>query len=108
MYDKWQVWDSIQRIPMPLWKARDVIVWLEIECCMPMYAKSCVKSIKSGKIMLQLSDQDLNSALGITNVMHRLKLKMALDDYRYPERYRKSFFKLVVYLFFIACWYCNI
>jgi len=94
VYDKWQVWDSIQRIPMPLWKARDVIVWLEIECCMPMYSKNCAKNIKSGKIMLQLSDQDLGNALGITNVMHKLKLKMALDDYRYPERRNVKLSKL--------------
>ena len=53
---------------------------------MPMYAKTCAKNIKSGKIMLQLSEQDLSNALGITSAMHRLKLKMALDDYRYPER----------------------
>ena len=53
---------------------------------MPMYAKACAKNIKGGKVLLQLSDQDLAAALGITNAMHKLKVRMALDAYRYPER----------------------
>lgn len=86
MFDKWNIWDSIQRIPMALWKARDVIVWLEIECSMPMYTKNCSQYIKSGKVLLQLTEQELTNVLGITNHMHKLKLKLALDDHRYPDR----------------------
>eukprot|EP00794_Sanderia_malayensis_P015133 gene15133-16689_t len=94
MFDKWNVWDSIQRVPMALWKARDVTTWLQIECCMPMYVKKCTQYIKSGRVLLQMADQELNSILGITNTMHKLKLKLALDDHRYPDRKNISLSKV--------------
>ena len=52
---------------------------------MPMYAHMCFENIKSGKILLELSDADLEAGLAINKTMHRRKLRLAIEDYRNPE-----------------------
>ncbi|KAL3861124.1 hypothetical protein ACJMK2_007193 [Sinanodonta woodiana] len=68
------------------WKANHVLAWLEIVLNMPMYGKKCAANIKSGKVLLGLSDFELASALDIKNPMHRKKLRLAIEELRNPQQ----------------------
>ena len=56
----------------------------QVECQMPMYSQMCFENVKSGKVLLELSDSDLEAGLGITNIMHKRKLRLAIEEYRSP------------------------
>ncbi|GIY16845.1 hypothetical protein CDAR_460902 [Caerostris darwini] len=77
--------------PMQHWRAATVLAWLEITMDMPQYGAACAENIKSGKLLLELSDSELEEGLGITNVMHRRKLRLAIEEHRQPSlcRYPK-------------------
>lgn len=77
--------------PMQHWRAATVLAWLEITMDMPQYGTLCAENIKSGKVLLELSESELEEGLGITNVMHRRKLRLAIEEHRQPSlcRYPK-------------------
>ncbi|CAL1299325.1 unnamed protein product [Larinioides sclopetarius] len=77
--------------PMQHWRAATVLAWLEITMDMPQYGAACAENIKSGKLLLELSDSELEEGLGIANVMHRRKLRLAIEEHRQPSlcRYPK-------------------
>ncbi|XP_029007599.1 kazrin-A-like [Betta splendens] len=70
---------------MSQWRAGAVQAWLEVVMGMPMYTRACAENVKSGKVLLGLTDEDLELGLGITNPMHRRKLRLAIEDYRRAE-----------------------
>lgn len=74
--------------PMSLWRAGTVQAWLEVVMAMPMYMRACSDNVKSGKVLLGLSDEDLELGLGINSPMHRRKLRLAIEDYREAENGR--------------------
>ncbi|CAH1240176.1 KAZN [Branchiostoma lanceolatum] len=88
--DRLQVLEETRRLPMTQWKADHVLAWLEYTMCMPMYSKHCTENIKSGKVLLGLSDHELESGLGITNNLHRRKLRLAIEEHRTPEASKYS------------------
>ena len=61
-----------------------VLAWLEVECQMSMYSQMCYKNVKSGKVLLELTDAELQAVLGVGNTMHRRKLRLAIEEYREP------------------------
>lgn len=61
-----------------------VLAWLEVECQMSVYSQMCYENIKSGKVLLELTDAELEAGLGIANTMHRRKLRLAIEEYREP------------------------
>ena len=69
--EKKRVWELHKDIPMVCWKANMVLAWLEVECQMPMYSPMCYDNIKSGKVLLELNDTELEAGLGMGNIMHR-------------------------------------
>lgn len=98
--------------PMSQWRAGTVQAWLEVIMAMPMYIRSCSENVKSGKVrvgfcrevgtgcvstlvvailllflqvLLGLTDEDLELGLGVSSVMHRRKLRLAIEDYREAE-----------------------
>ncbi|XP_031423777.1 kazrin [Clupea harengus] len=73
-------------VPISLWKAATVHAWLDIVMAMPMYTRACSDNVKSGKVLLGLTDEDLERGLGITNPLHRRKLRLAIEDYRQAEQ----------------------
>lgn len=83
--EKKRVWELHKDIPMVCWKANMVLAWLEVECQMPMYSPMCYDNIKSGKVLLELNDTELEAGLGMGNIMHRRKLRLAIEDYRDPS-----------------------
>ncbi|KAK6321686.1 hypothetical protein J4Q44_G00086620 [Coregonus suidteri] len=78
-------WSSFGNMPMSLWKAGAVQAWLEFVMAMSMYIRACSENVKSGKVLLGLTDEDLELGLGISNPMHRRKLRLAIEDYREAE-----------------------
>ncbi|KAK9716745.1 SAM domain (Sterile alpha motif) [Popillia japonica] len=77
-------------IPMERWRAPTVVAWLEVALGMPQYSARCTENIKSGKVLLELSDFELECGLGITHPMHRKKLRLAIEEHRHPELIRYS------------------
>uniref|UniRef100_A0A7M4G362 Kazrin, periplakin interacting protein n=1 Tax=Crocodylus porosus TaxID=8502 RepID=A0A7M4G362_CROPO len=83
--DRLQQVELVRTTPMSHWKASTVQTWLEVVMAMPMYVKACAENIKSGKMLLTLSDEDLATELGVCNSLHRRKLRLAIEDYRDAE-----------------------
>ena len=83
--DKMKLVEQSRGCHMSTWKASQVLAWLEIIINMPMYGKMCAENVKSGKVLLGLSDSELGSALCITNPMHRKKIRLAIEEQRNPE-----------------------
>ncbi|XP_065339872.1 kazrin isoform X4 [Cloeon dipterum] len=75
-------------IPMERWRAPTVLAWLEIALGMPQYGPRCAENVKSGKVLLELSDVELEVGLGITHPMHRKKLRLAIEEHRHPSLVR--------------------
>ncbi|XP_035376207.1 kazrin, periplakin interacting protein b isoform X4 [Electrophorus electricus] len=71
--------------PMSLWKAGTVQAWLEVVMAMPMYIQACSENVKGGKVLLGLTDEDLELGLGVSTPLHRRKLRLAIEDYREAE-----------------------
>uniref|UniRef100_A0A3B4A9R3 SAM domain-containing protein n=1 Tax=Periophthalmus magnuspinnatus TaxID=409849 RepID=A0A3B4A9R3_9GOBI len=83
--DRLQQVELARTTPMSQWRAGTVQAWLEVVMAMPMYIRSCSDNIKSGKVLLGLTDEDLEVGLGVTSLMHRRKLRLAIEDYRDAE-----------------------
>ncbi|XP_046390832.1 kazrin isoform X3 [Ischnura elegans] len=75
-------------IPMERWRAPTVLAWLEIALGMPQYGPRCSENVKSGKVLLELSDVELEAGLGITHPLHRKKLRLAIEEHRRPALVR--------------------
>ncbi|XP_069893139.1 kazrin-like [Dipodomys merriami] len=83
--DRLQHVELVRSTPMSHWKAGAVQAWLEVVMAMPMYVKACAENVKSGKVLLSLSDEDLELGLGVCSSLHRRKLRLAIEDYRDAE-----------------------
>ncbi|CAG9768186.1 unnamed protein product [Ceutorhynchus assimilis] len=75
-------------IPMERWRAPTVLAWLEVALGMPQYGARCAENIKSGKVLLELSDLELECGLGIAHPMHRKKIRLAIEEHRHPALVR--------------------
>ncbi|XP_058830102.1 kazrin isoform X3 [Topomyia yanbarensis] len=75
-------------MPMERWRASQVLAWLEVALGMPQYSSRCAENVKSGKVLLELSDAELESGLGTSHPMHRKKLRLAIEEQRRPELVR--------------------
>ena len=54
---------------------------------MSQYVANTRDKISSATMMLALSEQDMEKKLGISNPLHRRKLKLALDYQKSPEEW---------------------
>ncbi|XP_061383822.1 kazrin isoform X3 [Danaus plexippus] len=82
-------------LPLSRWRAPAIIAWLELALGMPQYAAAVADNVKSGKIralngqvLLELTDTDLEVGLGVTQPMHRKKLRLAIEERRRPDLVR--------------------
>lgn len=83
--EKLELLQQAQNSPISQWRANQVLAWIEIEMNMPMYARACAENIKSGKVLLELSESELESALGIQRPLHRRKLLLAIEQRKHPD-----------------------
>ncbi|KAF2361126.1 Sterile alpha motif domain [Trinorchestia longiramus] len=82
---KLRLLEEAQHIPLERWKAPTVLAWLEVTLGMPQYGALCAENVRSGKVLLELSDHELESGLGIVHPMHRKKLRLAIEELREPR-----------------------
>ncbi|KRX81860.1 Kazrin-A [Trichinella sp. T6] len=73
-----------RNMPLSQWKLAHITAWLRLEMGMIHYVKAFESNVKSGKALAELSDFEMENTLGIANPMHKKKLRLALDEYRYP------------------------
>ncbi|XP_037831062.1 kazrin-A-like, partial [Kryptolebias marmoratus] len=83
--DRLQQAELTRNTCMSLWRAGAVQAWMEVVMGMPMYIQACSENVKSGKVLLGLTDDDLEIGLGISNPIHRRKIRLAIEDYRRAE-----------------------
>ncbi|XP_052753309.1 kazrin isoform X4 [Galleria mellonella] len=98
-------------LPLARWRAPAIIAWLELALGMPQYAAAVADNVKSGKIralngqvLLELSDADLEVGLGITQPMHRKKLRLAIEERRRPDLVRNPSIGQLTHAWVAAEW----
>ncbi|XP_034141991.1 kazrin isoform X2 [Drosophila guanche] len=86
--DKIRLLREASQLPMERWRATQVLAWLEVALGMPQYSGRCAENVKSGKVLLELNDIELEAGLGLAHPMHRKKLRLAIEEQRRPELVR--------------------
>ncbi|XP_053963017.1 kazrin isoform X2 [Anastrepha ludens] len=86
--EKLRLLRDASQLPMERWRASQVLAWLEVALGMPQYSTRCAENVKSGKVLLELNDGELEAGLGLVHPMHRKKLRLAIEEQRRPEMVR--------------------
>lgn len=68
------------------WTALQVKTWLESIGMLPFQVKNAMKTLKNGKSLLAMNDNELERTFALNNSMHRRKLRLAIDELKSPEK----------------------
>ncbi|RNA03807.1 kazrin-like isoform X4 [Brachionus plicatilis] len=68
------------------WSQQDIKNWLEKLGLPSIYVKNGLRHLTSGKMLINLNETDLEKLFQMANIMHKRKLKLALDELRYPDK----------------------
>lgn len=68
------------------WSTERCRYWLETIGMQPAQIKNSMKSIKSGKTLINMTDNELERAFLIGNNLHKRKLRLAIDELKSPDR----------------------
>lgn len=62
------------------WTQTHVKAWLESIGMLPYQIKNAMNSVRSGKMLLAMSDSEIERTFALNNSMHRRKLRLAIDE----------------------------
>ena len=80
------------------WTGTMIKMWLSSIGMLPVQIKNALKHIRNGKALVNLSDGELEKMFLITNSLHKRKLKLAIDDLKYPEKWFVCFHFVIMKL----------
>uniref|UniRef100_A0A915I8I1 SAM domain-containing protein n=1 Tax=Romanomermis culicivorax TaxID=13658 RepID=A0A915I8I1_ROMCU len=84
-----------RQMPIVRWRQAHVLAWLELELGMGQYAKIFAENVKSGRVLINLTNNELERSLKLTNPMHKKKLRLAIEEYRAPALWKFPLIKEV-------------
>lgn len=94
--------DECAHVPVAEWRAHHVHAWLTYEigtsAVDERQRRSIADNIKSGKVLLALSDADLQTTIGISHPLMVRKVRAAIEELRAQDKvYVFTFTQIVVH-----------
>ncbi|KAI6645812.1 Kazrin isoform X5 [Oopsacas minuta] len=77
--------EETRKVHISRWNQITVLAWMDVRLGMTKYLQSALQVIQSGQTLLELSDADYETQLGIANPVHKRKLQLAIEDCRRPQ-----------------------
>ncbi|CAF0806729.1 unnamed protein product [Brachionus calyciflorus] len=68
------------------WNQHEIKTWLENLGLPSAYVKNALKYLTSGKLLINMSDHEMEKIFQIANNIHKRKIRLALDDLKNPDK----------------------
>ena len=77
--------EETRKVHISRWNQITVLAWMEVRLGMAKYLQSALHVIQSGQTLLELTESEYETELGILNPVHKRKLSLAIEDSRRPQ-----------------------